>query len=262
MPRRSQPRLGQRSKRWWHSGRSRGALGTGPKPTASVASWTKRITSSSRTRRKAPPGPYATSAGKSVIYAMADYIWGRYPVLEAMRSRRRVHRRLVGKGPRDEGMTQLLDQARRIGVPVETTSRRHLDDLTKGANHQGVLAVTAPRQYAEVDDILAHAQERGEDPLIVVLDTIQDVHNLGPLIRTAQAVGAHGIIIPEHRAAGLTPAVDKTSAGAVDFLPVARVTNLTRTLDELKKKGVWCIGLEGTAEQPFDIAHLTRPIPL
>jgi 23S rRNA (guanosine2251-2'-O)-methyltransferase len=197
-----------------------------------------------------------------VIYTMADYIWGRYPVLEAMRSRRRVHRLLVAQGPRDEGMTQVLDQARRIGVPVETTSRRHLDDLTKGANHQGVLAVTAPRQYAEVDDILARAQERSEDPLIVVLDTIQDVHNLGALIRTAEAVGAHGIIIPEHRAAGLTPAVDKTSAGAVEFLAVARVTNLTRTLEELKKKGVWCIGLEGTAETRFDTANLTGPIAL
>ncbi|HLZ20860.1 MAG TPA: 23S rRNA (guanosine(2251)-2'-O)-methyltransferase RlmB [Ktedonobacterales bacterium] len=193
---------------------------------------------------------------------MADYIWGRYPVLEALRSRRRVHRILVAQGPRDAGLTQLLDQARRVGVPVEQASRRHLDELSKNANHQGVMAVTAPREYAEVDDILARASDLGEPPLVLILDAIQDVQNLGSLIRTAEVVGAHGVIIPEHRAAGLTPAVDKTSAGAVEFLPVARVTNITRTLDDLKKRGLWCIGLDGEAETRFDQANLTGPIAL
>ena len=193
---------------------------------------------------------------------MADYIWGRYPVLEALRSRRRVHRILVAQGPRDAGLTQVLDQARRVGVPVETASRRHLDDLSKNANHQGVMAVTAPREYADVDDILARATDLNEPPLVLVLDAIQDVQNLGSLIRTAEVVGAHGVIIPEHRAAGLTPTVDKTSAGAVEFLPVARVTNITRTLDDLKKRGLWCIGLDGEAETRFDQANLTGPIAL
>lgn len=193
---------------------------------------------------------------------MADYIWGRYPVLEALRSRRRVHRILVAQGPRDPAMGQVMDQARRVGVTVETVSRRRLDDLSKNANHQGVLAVTAPREYAEVDDILKRAQDLGEDPLVLVLDAVQDVQNLGSLIRTAEAVGAHGVIIPEHRAAGLTPAVDKTSAGAVEFLPVARVTNITRTLDDLKKRGIWCIGLAGEAETRFDKANLKGPIAL
>ncbi|HEX6542931.1 MAG TPA: 23S rRNA (guanosine(2251)-2'-O)-methyltransferase RlmB [Ktedonobacterales bacterium] len=193
---------------------------------------------------------------------MADYVWGRYPVLEALRSRRRVHRILIAQGPRDPALTQIQDQARRVGVAVETVSRRRLDDLTKGANHQGVLAMTAPRQYADVDDIMARAKDRGEEPLVVVLDAIQDVQNLGSLIRTAEAVGAHGIIIPEHRAAGLTPAVDKTSAGAVEFLPVARVTNLTRTLDDLKRQGLWCIGLADDAEIAYDQANLKGPIAL
>lgn len=193
---------------------------------------------------------------------MADYIWGRYPVLEALRSRRRVYRIMVAQGPRDAGLTQVLDQARRVGVPVEQASRRHLDDLSKNANHQGVLAVTAPRQYADVDDILARAEDLGEPPLVLVLDAIQDVQNLGSLIRTAEVVGAHGVIIPEHRAAGLTPAVDKTSAGAVEFLPVARVTNITRALDDLKKRGLWCIGLDGDAQTRFDQANLTGPIAL
>src|SRR6478752_4521345 len=191
---------------------------------------------------------------------MADYVWGRYPVLEALRSRRRVHRVLVAQGPRDPALTQIQDQARRVGVIVETVSRRRLDELSKGSNHQGVMAVTAPREYADMDDILARAQALGEEPLVVVLDAIQDVQNLGTLIRTAESVGAHGIIIPEHRAAGLTPAVDKTSAGAVEFLPVARVTNLTRVLDDLKKRGLWCIGLDGEAKTRFDQANLTGPI--
>lgn len=193
---------------------------------------------------------------------MAEYVWGRYPVLEALRSRRRVHRVLIAQGPRDPALTQIQDQARRVGVTVETVSRRRLDDLSKGANHQGVLALTAPREYADLDDILARAQELGEEPLVVVLDAIQDVQNLGSLIRTAEAVGAHGVIIPEHRAAGLTPAVDKTSAGAVEFLPVARVTNLNRTLDDLKRKGIWCIGLDGDAETTYDKANLKGPIAL
>ena len=193
---------------------------------------------------------------------MAEYVWGRYPVLEALRSRRRVHRVLIAQGPRDPALTQIQDQARRVGVTVETVSRRRLDDLSKGGNHQGVLALTAPREYADLDDILARAEARGEEPLIVVLDAIQDVQNLGSLIRTAEAVGAHGIVIPEHRAAGLTPAVDKTSAGAVEFLPVARVTNLNQMLDDLKRKGIWCIGLDGDAETTYDKANLKGPIAL
>jgi 23S rRNA (guanosine2251-2'-O)-methyltransferase len=193
---------------------------------------------------------------------MADYVWGRYPVLEAMRSRRRVHRIMIAQGPRDAGLNQVMDQARRIGIAVEPVARRRLDDLAKGANHQGVVALVAPREYADLDDILERAKERGEEPLVVVLDAIQDVQNLGSLIRTAEAVGAHGVVIPEHRAAGLTPAVDKTSAGAVEFLPVARVTNITRTLDDLKKRGLWCIGLDGSAKTRFDQANLTGPIAL
>jgi len=193
---------------------------------------------------------------------MADYIWGRYPVLEALRSRRRVHRILVAQGPQDNALTQVLDQARRVGVPIEPTPRRKLDELSRGANHQGVMALAAPRTYAEVDDIFARAEALGEPPLILVLDAIQDVQNLGSLIRTAEAAGAHGVIIPEHRAAGLTPAVDKTSAGAVELLPVARVTNISRTLDELKKRGPWCIGLDGDATTTYDQANLTGPIAL
>jgi 23S rRNA (guanosine2251-2'-O)-methyltransferase len=193
---------------------------------------------------------------------MADYIWGRYPVLEALRSRRRVHRILVAQGPQDAALTQVVDQARRVGVAIEPRPRRDLDQIARGANHQGVVALAAPRTYAELDDIFARAEALGEPPLIVVLDAIQDVQNLGSLIRTAEAVGAHGVVIPEHRAAGLTPAVDKTSAGAVELLPVARVTNISKVLDDLKKRGLWCIGLDGDAETDFYRANLTGPIAL
>ncbi len=193
---------------------------------------------------------------------MADYIWGRYPVLEALRSKRRVHRIMVAQGPRDASLTQVVDQARRVGVAVETVSRRHLDDLSKNSNHQGVMAVAEARQYADLDDILRRAEELHEEPMVLVLDAIQDVQNLGSLIRTAEIVGAHGVVIPEHRAAGLTPAVDKSSAGAVEFLPVARVTNITRTLDELKRRGLWCIGLDGSAKERYDQANLKGPIAL
>jgi 23S rRNA (guanosine2251-2'-O)-methyltransferase len=159
-------------------------------------------------------------------------------------------------------LTQVLDQARRVGVPVEVKPRRKLDELANGGNHQGVLALAAPRTYAGIDDMFARAKDRGESPLLLVLDAIQDVQNLGSLIRTAEAVGAHGVIIPEHRAAGLTPAVDKTSAGAVELLPVARVTNVSRTLQDLQQRGLWCIGLDGAAETDYDHANLTGPIAL
>ncbi len=193
---------------------------------------------------------------------MADYIWGRYPVLEALRSKRRVHRVLVAQGPQDSAVTQVLDQARRLGVPIEVTPRRRLDDLSHNANHQGLLALAAPRTYADLEDIYTRASELGEPALIVVLDAIQDVQNLGSLIRTAEAVGAHGVIIPEHRAAGLTPAVDKTSAGAVELLPVARVTNISRALEEAKRRGLWVVGLDGEATTAYDEANLTGPIAL
>ncbi|MFI5274005.1 MAG: 23S rRNA (guanosine(2251)-2'-O)-methyltransferase RlmB [Ktedonobacterales bacterium] len=194
---------------------------------------------------------------------MADYIWGRYPVLEALRSKqRRVQRLIIAQGPHDATLTQVLDAARTLGVTVERAPRRTLDELSRSGNHQGVIAVAAPRTYAGVDDILARSEALGEPPLVLVLDAIQDVQNLGSLIRTAEAVGVHGIIIPEHRAAGLTPAVDKTSAGAVEFLPVAQVTNITRTIDDLKQRGLWAIGLAGEGTTRYDQANLTGPIAL
>jgi len=193
---------------------------------------------------------------------MADYVWGRNPVLETLRSARRVHRLLVAEGARDAGLIDILSEAERRHVQVEHVPRRRLDELTRGAVHQGCLAVVEPRPYASVEDILALAGQRGEPPLLLILDSIQDVQNLGSLVRTAEAVGAHGIILPEHRAAGLTPTVDKSSAGAVEHLLVAQVTNLTRTADMLKKQGIWIVGLAGEATQEYDRVDLDRPLAL
>lgn len=193
---------------------------------------------------------------------MADYVWGRNPVLETLRSARRVHRLLLAEGARDAGLVDLLSEAERRHVRVEYVPRRRLDELTQGAVHQGCVASVAPREYASVEDILALARQREEPPLLLILDAIQDVQNLGSLLRTAEAVGAHGVILPEHRAAGLTPAVDKSSAGAVEHLLIAQVTNLTRTVDALKKQGIWIVGLAGEAAQDYDRVDLDRPLAL
>lgn len=193
---------------------------------------------------------------------MADYVWGRNPVLETLRSARRVHRLLLAEGARDAGLVDLLSEAERRHVRVEYVPRRRLDELTQGAVHQGCVASVAPREYASVEDILALARQREEPPLLLILDAIQDVQNLGSLLRTAEAVGAHGVILPEHRAAGLTPAVDKSSAGAVEHLLIAQVTNLTRTVDALKKQGIWIVGLAGEATQDYDRVDLDRPLAL
>jgi 23S rRNA (guanosine2251-2'-O)-methyltransferase len=193
---------------------------------------------------------------------MPDYVWGRNPILETLRSTRRVYRLLLAEGGRDAGLANILNEAERRHVSIEYVPRRRLDEVTHGAVHQGCVALVAPREYASIEDILALAGQRGEAPLLLILDAIQDIQNLGSLLRTAEAVGAHGVIIPEHRAAGLTPAVDKSSAGAVEHLLVAQVTNLTRTVEMLKKQGIWVVGLAGEATQDYDRVDLDRPLAL
>jgi 23S rRNA (guanosine2251-2'-O)-methyltransferase len=193
---------------------------------------------------------------------MAEYVWGRNPVLETLRSSRRVHRLLLAEGGRDTGLGEILREAEQRHIALEYVPRRRLDELTRGAVHQGCVASVAPREYASVEDMLVLAAQRQEQPLLLMLDAIQDINNLGSLLRTAEAIGAHGVIIPEHRAAGLTPAVDKSSAGAIEHLLVAQVTNLTRTVDTLKKGGIWVVGLAGEATQDYDQVDLVRPLAL
>ncbi len=191
-----------------------------------------------------------------------DYIWGRHPIAEALAAPGRVRRIWVARGVREAGLADVLALAERQGVPVETAGRERLDQIARGANHQGIVASVAPWRYHDLDELLALAIQSGEPPLLLALDSVQDVHNLGALIRTAEAVGAHGVIVPEHRAAGVTPAVVKSSAGAIEHLLVAQVTNLARTLDQLKARGIWSVGLAGEAATPLDDVDLNRALVL
>jgi 23S rRNA (guanosine2251-2'-O)-methyltransferase len=191
-----------------------------------------------------------------------EVIWGRHPVAEAIAAGGRVRRVVVARGARESGLAEVLAAAERAGIQVEQLPREQLDRLAPGANHQGVVAFVAPWEYADVNDLLARAIARNEPPLLLALDSVQDVHNLGSLIRTAEAVGAHGIIVPEHRAVGVTPAVVKSSAGAIEHLPVAQVTNLARTLDDLKARAIWAVGLAGEAAQSIETVDLDRALVL
>ncbi len=168
-----------------------------------------------------------------------DLIIGRNAVSEALRSDRAIDTLLVVRGERNGSVGRIIAECREKKIVIKEVDKKKLDFMCGQGNHQGVAAYAAAHEYAEVEDILALAAERGEDPFIIVCDGIEDPHNLGAIIRTAETAGAHGIIIPKRRNASLTWVVGKTSAGAVEYMPVARVGNLASTLDELKEKGVW-----------------------
>ncbi len=168
-----------------------------------------------------------------------DLIIGRNAVSEALRSERAIDTLLVVKGERNGSIGRILAECREKKIVIKEVDKKKLDFMCGQGNHQGVAAYVAAHEYAEVEDIFALAEERGEAPFIIVCDGIEDPHNLGAIIRTAETAGAHGIIIPKRRNASLTWAVGKASAGAVEYMPVARVGNLASTLDELKEKGIW-----------------------
>ncbi len=168
-----------------------------------------------------------------------NLIIGRNAVSEALRSERAIDTLLVVKGERNGSIGRILAECREKKIVIKEVDKKKLDFMCGQGNHQGVAAYAAAHEYAEVEDILALAEERGEAPFIIVCDGIEDPHNLGAIIRTAETAGAHGIIIPKRRNASLTWAVGKASAGAVEYMPVARVGNLASTLDELKEKGIW-----------------------
>lgn len=172
-----------------------------------------------------------------------DIIAGRNAVMEALRADRPLDSVLIAKGERSGSLMALTAKCRGRGIPVKEVDSRKLDALC-GPNHQGIAAVAACREYATLDDLFAAAQEKGEPPFLVICDELEDPHNLGAVVRTAEAAGAHGVVIPKRRSAGLTAAVYKASAGAVEYLPVARVSNITETIREMKKRGVWVYGLD------------------
>jgi 23S rRNA (guanosine2251-2'-O)-methyltransferase len=173
---------------------------------------------------------------------------GRNPVLEAINHDKPIDKIFVKKGEIEGTLRVIVAKAREKGILVQEVDREKMAAISRSNNNQGVIAVCPAHEYCEVSDILAIAKKKGEDPFIIICDEITDPHNLGAIIRTADACGAHGVIIPKRRAVGLSAIVSKTSAGAVEFVPVARVTNLARTVDELKKSGVWiaCADMKGS----------------
>lgn len=176
-----------------------------------------------------------------------NMVEGRNGVLEAFRSERTVDKVYIQEGLKDEAIQRVLREARKTGSIVNFVSKERLDQISETHKHQGVIALAAAFGYAQVEEILEAAREKGEDPFLFVLDGIEDPYNLGAMIRTANMTGAHGVIIPKRRAAGLTAAAVRASAGALHYTKVAKVTNLSRTLEDLKKQGIWfvCGDMEG-----------------
>lgn len=174
-------------------------------------------------------------------------IEGRNTVIEAFRAGKTIDRLFVLDGNQDGPVKTILREARKTDCIITFVKKERLDQISPNGKHQGVVAYCAAYEYAEIEDILNAAKEKNEDPFIILLDNIEDPHNLGAMIRTAHQAGAHGIIIPKRRAVGLTATVAKTSAGAINYLPVAKVTNLSITIEELKQKGLWfvCADMDG-----------------
>lgn len=191
------------------------------------------------------------TAGKKEDYI----IEGRNPVIEAFRAGRTVDKLLILDGCKDGPILTIKREAARHGSLVKYVSKERLDQLSETGKHQGVIAYAAAYTYAEVEDILRKAKDKGGAPFLFLLDGIEDPHNLGAIIRTANLAGAHGVIIPKNRAVGLTATVAKASAGALNYTPVARVTNLGQTIEQLKKEGIWfvCADMDGTCMYDLDL---------
>lgn len=182
-------------------------------------------------------------------------IEGRNAVLEAFRSGKTVDKLYVLDGCQDGPVLTIKREAKKQNSLIKYVTKERLDQLSETGKHQGVIACTSAYRYAEVEDMLAKAEEKGEPPFLLLLDNIEDPHNLGAMIRTANQVGAHGVIIPKNRAVGLTAAVARASAGTLNYTPVAKVTNLGQTIEELKKKGLWfvCADMDGTTMYELDL---------
>ena len=177
-----------------------------------------------------------------------DFVIGRHPAVAALKSKQAVNKVFLQAGLKADALKEVASLAKKKGVIVNQVPKAKLDLLADGQNHQGVVLAVAAYEYASLDDLFAKAQAKAEDPFFIILDGIEDTHNLGSIMRTADAAGVHGIIIPKRRAVQLTSTVAKTSTGAIEYVPVCRVTNLVQTVEELKKRGVWVFGtdMQGT----------------
>lgn len=201
----------------------------------------------SRTAHKAAPTPVDESV-----------VSGRNAVRELLSGGRDIEKIYVQSGDREGSINLLIGMASERKIRIEEADRRRLDELSGGARHQGIVAIASERNYYSVEDILAYAEEKGEKPLLVMLDGVEDPHNLGAIIRSAECCGAHGVIIPKRRAVGLTPTVAKASAGAIEHMRVAKVTNLSMTIDELKDRGLWFF-LADMGGESYARADMTCP---
>ena len=190
-----------------------------------------------------------------------EYIGGKNPIIEALKSHRDINKILIAEGSQRGQMQQVIGLAKEANVIVQFVPKKKLDQMYEGS-HQGVIAQVAAYEYAELDDLFAVAEKRAEAPFFLVLDEIEDPHNLGSIMRTADASGAHGIIIPKRRAVGLTATVAKASTGAIEHIPVVRVTNLSRTIDELKERGVWVAGTDASGKEDYRAFDGTMPLAL
>ncbi|WP_168123551.1 23S rRNA (guanosine(2251)-2'-O)-methyltransferase RlmB [Paenibacillus sp. HB172176] len=189
-----------------------------------------------------------------------ELIAGKHPVLEALRSGRGMNKIWIADSAQKSLTQPITAEAKRLGIVVQFVDKRKLDSMAGGVAHQGVIAQASAYDYVEVEDILAIARERGETPFLLILDEIEDPHNLGSILRTAECTGVHGVIIPKRRSAGLTATVLKTSAGAAEHVAVARVTNIAQTMDKLKESGIWVAGTDLGATQ--DVYKMKFDMPL
>lgn len=192
---------------------------------------------------------------------MSEQIEGRNAVLEAFRSGKCVDKLFILDGCQDGPVRTIAREARKTDTIINYVSKERLDQLSETRAHQGVIAQVAAYEYSTVEEILARAEEKGEPPFLILLDNVEDPHNLGAIIRTANLAGAHGVIIPKRRAVGLTSTVAKTSAGAINYTPVAKVTNIVKTIEELKEKGIWFVCADMGGETMYDL-DLTGPMGL
>ena len=191
-----------------------------------------------------------------------DQVEGRNSVLELLESEKDINKIFISRGDRQGSINKIIGKARDNKVVIVEVDKKKLDEMSQTGNHQGVIAIVPPFEYCDVDDILEVAKERKEDPFIVILDGIEDPHNLGAIIRTAETAGAHGVIIQKRRAVGVNSTVNKSSSGAVEYMKVARVNNITETMNYLKEQGLWIIGTDMDTDRYYYNQDMTGPIAI
>ena len=222
----------------------------------------KRNDNFKRSDRNDRPRRADRFAEREVVEEVEGQLEGRNALTEALKAGRTIDKVFIAEGNTDRSLQRLAAQAQEAGAVIVPVDRRKLDQMSFTRSHQGVIALAAAHEYATIDDILEEAANRGQAPLIVICDELSDPHNLGAIMRSAECAGAHGVVIPKRRSVGLTATVAKASAGAIEYMKVARVANINNTIHELKEKGVWVFGAAGEGSQPMYRADLTGPVAI